>query len=814
MFDLLDRAGKLLDAGQTSRDKNLALIGILNGLSGRACVAKGHWEGAKTHYTLVLSECPPGHPDRRTTLLNLGHALTHLTIPRRSSRVSAAAIEHLTEALGLKPIGPEQQQCLEDLSEAHFSRYWSPWEVRETHWEDLDDAIMYRSRALRLGDLHRSENIGDRLYEEAATSLQLETLNSNPSASAQVILEKVVRCLLEVIRLPGHSCRTRSLLLIASAHRHQGKNDPAILEEHRDVAIKYAHQALQEEPSALNDRDLAELADDLQSRFEESSVLVDLDQAIEVRSKVTGVNEDAATLLKLGTAYYTRFELFSGASDFSDAIRCLKEAFEFAQSYPSTDNLENECDPLQCISKLIQAHSLRFQQTRVEAHRLSVIKYANAALSNQSRQDNQITEPLVRRQIKGHLARALWAGADSRNPPSNLPEIISHLAEALLDPLGPTDATGIQCDLVQAHWSRFRQTNSPRNLTEAIQYGEIVVKQLAIDTPEHLTIITTLAKALWERSKRNRSMKDLEAVLKYRCEALSCCPAGHPERSEVLVGLGVAQWLWFKQVGGASNLRCSISNLTEALSLRPQGQPERVIALMGLATSLNSWSIAYHGPFELDEAVYHYAEALSLLPRSRQDRPHVLKDFAGALLARWKTSGRSEDLNDAIKYQNETIQFAPEATATSISRLADLLEIRVRQEGSLPDAHKAVTGRRHVLRMYPQGHPDRWSALANLSHALGLRYALTGDDTDLNESNVCRCEVLSLNPLAQLPPQIIHKAAYLRNDAQRSHHSQVLSGLSATMTRYRVPVDEESSDSEEEPSDPCGLSPTSSIASM
>lgn len=133
--------------------------------------------------------------------------------------------------------------------------------------------------------------------------------------------------------------------------------------------------------------------------------------------------------------------------------------------------------------------------------------------------------------------------------------------------------------------------------------------------------------------------------------------------------------------------------------------------------------------------------------------PHrytAISNFATALVNRFELLGKVSDLDDAIFWQNQSVEYFEKIQHPErhkpLGNLANMLAYRY-QRGQEGDLDEAISLQRRALKLRPQRHAAQASSLNNLGNLLLTRFSERQDfDDDLEESIILRREALALPP--------------------------------------------------------------------
>ena len=163
------------------------------------------------------------------------------------------------------------------------------------------------------------------------------------------------------------------------------------------------------------------------------------------------------------------------------------------------------------------------------------------------------------------------------------------------------------------------------------------------------------------------------------------------------------------------------------------------------------------------------------------DHSTSLNNLANSLHTRFKQSGRTEDLEDAISFHRQALTLRPPGhpgRSTSLNNLAVVLSTRFEQSGRVEDLEDAISFHRQALTLRPPGHPNRSYSLNNLAHVLSTRFEQSGRMEDLEESFTLHEQ--AANDLSSMPRLQLAAAVDWAVAARHYHHKSVICAYSAS----------------------------------
>ena len=422
--------------------------------------------------------CPPGHPDRSSSLINLAnHAWSRYKQLRWMDDLNEAIVL-CWEALSLCPPGhPYRLISLSNLAVCLSSRY-----NRLGGMDDLNKAIVLDREALSLhplGHPNRASLLNNLIASLASRYRQLGVMDDLNEA---IILDR------EAISLcpPGHPDRSLSLnnlaALLSLLYDQLGGMDDL------NEAIVLNREALSLHPPGHPGRStsLGNLAPLLSLLYDQLGGVDDLNEAIILAREALSLCPPGhlarfMCLVNLANPVWSRFEQLRGAGGLNEAVVLLWEALSL-------------CPP---------------------GHPHRSLSLNNLAVVLSSRYDQ-------------------LGGVDDLN------EVIVLNWEALsLRPPGHPGRSMSLGNLAVRLLSRYMQLGEMDDLNEAIVLNWEALSLCPPGHPYRSMYLNNLATNLSSRYEKLRGMHDLDEAIILDREALSLRPPGHPDRSKSLNNLAL-----------------------------------------------------------------------------------------------------------------------------------------------------------------------------------------------------------------------------------------------------------------------------------
>ncbi|KAF8886627.1 hypothetical protein CPB84DRAFT_1850089 [Gymnopilus junonius] len=192
---------------------------------------------------------------------------------------------------------------------------------------------------------------------------------------------------------------------------------------------------------------------------------------------------------------------------------------------------------------------------------------------------------------------------------------------------------------------------------------------------------------------------------------------------------------------GANNQHSSL--LKDGIS---DSSPDYAQGVDNLAYALNLRFQEQGNTQDLDESIAYQRETLKLFLPSDPKHFDCLEHLAIALQKRFEIEGGITNLNEAISFHTLAADFLPPHPnrVTALSNLGNALKVRFEQEGKLNDLDKSILIHEEALKLVPSPHKSRFAILSNLATALQRRFEQRGNSADIDDSISLQRQVLDL----------------------------------------------------------------------
>ncbi|KAG8735947.1 hypothetical protein FRC10_009964 [Ceratobasidium sp. 414] len=198
------------------------------------------------------------------------------------------------------------------------------------------------------------------------------------------------------------------------------------------------------------------------------------------------------------------------------------------------------------------------------------------------------------------------------------------------------------------------------------------------------------------------------------------------------------------------------SRLGEAISLLEQGIRHisdndrwKPHILAGLSLSLRLRFEHFGRLEDVDEAVRRGEESVNLAPVGDASQPLLLDILGSAHATRFEHLGFLPDINSAVRYGAEAVRLAPEGhkeKATFVSNLGKRMRSLALRLDKPEDLNMAIEYLSKAISLTPDGHQKMPIRLNHLGSALGSRFDRLGQVVDAEAALDNLTKALSLTP--------------------------------------------------------------------
>ncbi|KAF9062535.1 CHAT domain-containing protein [Rhodocollybia butyracea] len=538
--------------------------------------------------------CPVGHPNRASSLNNLGVDLWNRFQQTGHLEDLDESIQLDREALLLHPVGHlNRASSLINLGMALRNRF-----EQTGHFKDLEESIQLDREALLLcpvGHPNRASLLNDLglgLWDHFHQTGQIKDFDESIQFNRDALL----------LRPVGHPDRASSLINLGAVLQNRFKQIRHLkdLEE----SIQLAREALLLHPVGHPERALSlnNLGVGLWSHFQQTGRLEDLDEFLQLNRGAlllhpAGHPDRASSVHNLGLGLWSRFTQTSHLKDLDESIQLNREALLLHPvGHPNHASLLNSLSLglWNCFQKTGHLRDLDESiQLNEEALQIHPVGHPDRACSLRA-----LAFGLQNRfQQTGHLG--------------DLDESICLYQEALgLHPAGHPDRAYLLQNLGSGLRNRFQQTGRLRDLDESIQLSQEALQLCPLGHPDYASSLHNLGLGLRNRFQQTGHLKDLDESIRLNEAAVLLHPVGHSKRASVLQDLGLGLWIRFQQTSHQEYLK-------ECLSASKQGAEDIHSLVSDCLVAVKNWVRFTWPHHDLAQSnLDAYITGLSLISRS------------------------------------------------------------------------------------------------------------------------------------------------------------------------------------------------------
>lgn len=342
--------------------------------------------------------------------------------------------------------------------------------------------------------------------------------------------------------------------------------------------------------------------------------------------------------------------------------------------------------------------------------------------------------------ILNNLGATFLVGFEQSGSHSDLDLAVKALRLAVATPAPAARQTSALINLTDALQARVRLRDDPRDLDDAIRYGQAALDRLEPDAADRGRRLANLGISLYKRYGRSGARADLDAA----AQALRTA-AGGPGVDHYSDHLSAVLCQVFSLTGAPSDLDAAIDALRAAARRTrtgedsPADRARRAEHLRLLGEGLTNRFDLGGARDDIDAAVRAFEESLALAtdPSSADIAAGAAFGLATALGTRYEQRGSLADLNTAISLFEEGVASLPQGHPWRfmyLSNAGGLLESRFGRLGETADLDRGIDLHRQAVALLSPGDADLPAALNNLGTALRVRFRRQGRTADLDEA--------------------------------------------------------------------------------
>ncbi|KAG1738395.1 CHAT domain-containing protein [Suillus paluster] len=316
-----------------------------------------------------------------------------------------------------------------------------------------------------------------------------------------------------------------------------------------------------------------------------------------------------------------------------------------------------------------------------------------------------------------------------------------------------------------ALYMRFAQRGDTNDLEYSIA---LYTNSLANQPPTHLyrfSSLRSLGNALLTRFNVNGVPEDLDLAITHIASSMALCGPSHPEHIPVLMSLINCLIVRYKERGDINDLDAAVEHSEVAIQVCPRENTD----YFRLLTHANN---ALSTRFSRRQDVGDLKRIIDCCNSALKDVPHhyaaqiLAMDRADALLLRYFHEGSMDDLEHTISCYQDMMQDLSKdhpAFSRALIQLASALRARFEQNGKADDINCAIDHYRTASEACPPGHIDHSAAFSGLGNTLLLRYLIFSPLDDLDES------IVHLTHIVEARASVTNHPEYPRGLANLAH---------------------------------------------
>ncbi|KAG2032560.1 CHAT domain-containing protein [Suillus americanus] len=217
---------------------------------------------------------------------------------------------------------------------------------------------------------------------------------------------------------------------------------------------------------------------------------------------------------------------------------------------------------------------------------------------------------------------------------------------------------------------------------------------------------------------------------------LDQCPVGHPDRAAALTNLAWARLKGYIQIG-LQDIDSITSLFREALTLHPQGHPDHPLSIYYLTEALTWRCSKENSTVYIHESAQLFCKLFPLCPKGTYLRSIVAGTDGVDYVIRKCNDLPTDASDEGVHLRRVVLELCPlgnEHRSKALHELAQAVERRFRQCGSIDDLDECIQCRREAVSLCPEGHSKYETYLNNLALSLKSRFDYQGNSHDLNEA--------------------------------------------------------------------------------
>ncbi|KAG1844816.1 CHAT domain-containing protein [Suillus subalutaceus] len=310
----------------------------------------------------------------------------------------------------------------------------------------------------------------------------------------------------------------------------------------------------------------------------------------------------------------------------------------------------------------------------------------------------------------------------------------------------------VECDIARytdaghEQFATYVASNTVSHLNYAVQHFQLALDQCQVGHPDQAAALTNLAWARLQCYIQN-NLEDIDSITSLFRQALALRPQGHPDHPSSICHLIQALiWRYSKENFTAVYIHESAQLACKLLPLCPEGTYLRSIVTGASGVDFVIRACNNLSTDTSDECIHLRRVVLELCPLGSEYRHKALHELAQAVEGRFKQCGSIDDLDECIQHRREAVSLCPEGHPeyeTYLNNLALSLKIRFDYQCNSHDLNEAISLYEEALRV---GNKCREFSLDNLGLALRTRFNQCNEVNDIVRAIGLHREALILCP--------------------------------------------------------------------
>ncbi|KAG2035260.1 CHAT domain-containing protein [Suillus americanus] len=347
--------------------------------------------------------------------------------------------------------------------------------------------------------------------------------------------------------------------------------------------------------------------------------------------------------------------------------------------------------------------------------------------------------------ISSHLVDISFPSVHGVHPSLTLKADIAHECDnqdsALFDSIAECQISR-NTDAGHEQFSTYVTSKTVSHLNDAVKHFQLALDQCSAGHAHQAAALTNLA---WARlvGYIRKDLQDIESITSLFRVALALRPQGHPDHPLSIYHLLKA----LTQERTTVYIYEYVQLSRKLLPLCPEGT-----YLRSIATGVNDLDYLIRAYNNLptnasDEGIQLRRNVLKLCPLGNEHRPRALHELAQVVEQRFQQRGSIDDLDECIQCRREAVFLCPKGhfhCEIYLNNLARSLTCRFDHQGNSDDLDEAISLHEEALRLCPVEHKSR--SLNNLGGALCTRFRRWGDVNDIIRAISLEREALMLCP--------------------------------------------------------------------